>query len=70
MSTRPKATESQSVVAPDQQSVEEMFDPAAYFDQWLADLEATRKQLAAKARTASENVILDRSATLRVQTFE
>ena len=59
MSTGPKATESQNVVAPDQQSVEEMFNPAAYFDQWLADLEATRKQLAARARTNRERVIFD-----------
>jgi cytoskeletal protein CcmA (bactofilin family) len=50
MSTRLKATESQSAVAPDQQSLREVFDPAAYFDRWLADLEATRKDLAAKTQ--------------------
>ena len=70
MSTGPKAAESQNVGAPDQESVEEMFNPAAYFDQWLEDLEATRKQLAAKARTGSERVMLDRNATVRVQTFD
>jgi hypothetical protein len=70
MSTRPKATESPNAEAPDQQSIKEMFDPAAYFDQWLADLEATRKQLAARVLTASDRVTLDRNAKVMGQKFE
>lgn len=54
MSTRQEATEPHSPVAPDQQSLQEAFDPAAYFDQWLADLEATREQLVAKTQKTAE----------------
>jgi cytoskeletal protein CcmA (bactofilin family) len=54
MSTRLKATESQSAVAPDQESPREGFDPAAYFDRWLADLEAIRKDLTAKTQKPVE----------------